>query len=94
MSAWKWQDESYWEIQGRACAITIEPRQPHCDRGNWLAKVFSFERLKVYIDDQDNWPRYYFDLERAKLECEAWLKKQGQWLTSPTASPPTPGPGA
>jgi hypothetical protein len=24
--------------------------------------------------------RYYFDLERAKAEVEAWLKKRGQWV--------------
>ena len=31
----------------------------------------------VELDGHDLWPRYYFDLERAKLECEAWLRKRG-----------------
>jgi len=33
------------------------------------------------VDARDLWPRYYFDLERAKLEIEAWLKKRDQWTT-------------
>jgi hypothetical protein len=31
----------------------------------------------TYIDGADGWPRYYFDLDRAKLELEAWINKRG-----------------
>ena len=30
------------------------------------------------LDGADLWPRYYFDVTRAKLECEAWLKKRDE----------------
>jgi hypothetical protein len=70
----KWQS-----IFGKHCEITLEARQTYCDRGNWIAKVFT-SSLDCYIDEQDGWPRYYFDEQRAKLELEAWLKKRNQWI--------------
>lgn len=73
---------SYLEIKGKECSITLEPRMSWCDRGNYIAKLFptAASKLHLEIDDQDFWPRYYFDKERAKLECEAWLVKKGQWI--------------
>lgn len=68
----------YYEILGKECSITIEPRPSYCDRGNFIAKLFPVGELAREIDDLDGWPRYYFDLDRAKLECEGWLKKRGQ----------------
>lgn len=67
--------------RGKHCAIWIGPRPPYCDRGNWLAHVDTIagtHPLDFSIDFQDGWPRYYFDLERAKAECEAWLTKRGE----------------
>lgn len=66
------------EIAGVDCTVTIESRPVYCDRGNWIAKLHVKGDLAREIDHQDMWPRYYFDLDRAKLECEAWLKKRGQ----------------
>jgi hypothetical protein len=59
--------------------ITLEPRPPYCDRGNFIAKIFPQpgSELARDLDDQDGWPRYYFDEARAKAEIEAWLKKRG-----------------
>lgn len=68
----------WWEVHGRECSITIEPRPVYCDRGNLIAKVFPTGSLAMSMDHADGWPRYYFDLDRAKLECEAWLVKRGQ----------------
>jgi hypothetical protein len=28
----------------------------------------------MWLDEADAWPRYYFDLKRAKLELEAFMK--------------------
>lgn len=59
--------------------VTLEPRRPGCDRGNYYAKVFpkkGFE-LEIHIDESDGFPRYYFDQTRAKLELEAWLERRG-----------------
>ena len=72
-------------IKGKACTIWLEPRAAWCDRGNWVATLSVHRPLEqlgrpdgLYIDEADGWPRYYFDLERAKLEIEAWLRKRGQ----------------
>lgn len=61
------------------CLIWIIARPPYCDRGNWLAHLEPDpDPRKIYIDAADLWPRYYFDLERAKLEIEAWLEKRAK----------------
>jgi len=70
--------DGYEHITGKECFITLEPRPGYCDRGNYIAKLFPEGKLARDIDDQDGWPRYYFDLERAKAEVEAWLVKRGQ----------------
>lgn len=66
-------------IDGTDCRIWMQKRPHYCDRGAWLAHVdITGDHLKLDIDASDLWPRYYFDLERAKLECEAWLVKRKQ----------------
>lgn len=69
-------------IYGKDCEILLVPRQPYCDRGNYLAYLTACPgtSLALELDHADAWPRYYFALDRAKLECEAWLKKRGQWV--------------
>ena len=37
--------------------------------------------MALEIDAADMWPRYYFNLDRAKREVEAWMRKRGQWLS-------------
>lgn len=77
----KLQNMYQWiSLKGIDCNITIEPKQHYCDRGNYLAKIFPDMGSKLYVDGQDGWPRYYFDLERACLECEDWLKKRKQYI--------------
>jgi hypothetical protein len=71
----------WWEIRGKECLIWMESRLGN-DRGNWVAQV-SVDRnheLALSLDHQDGWPRYYFDLARAKAEIEAWLRRRGQWV--------------
>jgi hypothetical protein len=75
----KWEIHDGWtQIQGKECVITLEPRPSWCDRGNWIAKLFPVGRLALDVDQADGWPRYYFDITRAKLEIEAWLTKRNQ----------------
>lgn len=77
----KWQTrDGYQEAKGKDCTITLEARPHYCDRGNFLAKLFPVGQLALDVDGSDNWPRYYFDEQRAKLEIEAWLQKRGQLL--------------
>jgi hypothetical protein len=68
------------QVQGQDCTITLEPRPDYCDRGNYLARLFPRGPLRREIDGTDGWPRYYFNLDRAKAEVEAWLAKRGQAL--------------
>ena len=72
-SAIKW-----WSILGMHCEITLEPRPHYCDRGNYIAKIFS--KHPSLEDLQDAWPRYYMDFDRAKLEIEDWMKKRKEWV--------------
>ncbi len=77
-------------IDGIDCTIYLEPRPHYCDRGDFIAKIFLKEgatveqRLRLNLDEQDGWPRYYFDEGRAKLEIEAWLKKRKQEMPTST----------
>jgi hypothetical protein len=71
-------DDNYLYVVGKECVITLEPRPHYCDRGNYLAKILATGELGRDLDESDGWPRYYFDLERAKLEIEAWMKKRKQ----------------
>ena len=82
VTKWKSHDSPshYIEIAGKECTITIEERPHYCDRGNFLAKLHPSGKLALEIDSADGWPRYYFDLDRAKAEVEAWLQKRGQTL--------------
>jgi hypothetical protein len=69
----------YAKIEGRECYITLEPRPYYCDRGNFIAKVFAHGALAMDLDQQDGWPRYYFNPDYAKEEIKAWLVKRGQY---------------
>jgi hypothetical protein len=73
-------------LRGRECVIALYPRPPYCDRGNWYALLDTCGKLAFDMDPADCWPRYYFDLERAKLECEAWVRKRGQWTDDSSAA--------
>jgi len=78
---WQADENADWGvayIDGKECRIWIEQRPRYCDRGNYIAKIAANGNLARDLDGHDMWPRYYFDLERAKLECEAWLAKRGQ----------------
>lgn len=76
--SWKLDDEGCWTIEGAHCRIWMQARPPYCDRGNWLAHIepTTHDVRKLHLDDADRWPRYYFDLQRAKAEVEAWLIKR------------------
>jgi hypothetical protein len=77
------QQDGYEEIEGLDCVIALIPRPSYCDRGNVLAMVnlkAGGDPRRLNLDHQDGWPRYYMDHDRAKFECEDWLKKRKQWI--------------
>src|SRR5712691_69263 len=61
---------AYWSVKTDQCEIIIEPRPHYCDRGRMIAKVFPVvsSELMLKFDGADGWPRYYYDLDRAKAE--------------------------
>jgi len=67
-------------IRGKDCIIYLTIRPHYCDRGNFLAQIDARGKLGTELDWADGWPRYYFDIDRAKAEIEAWLKKRNQWI--------------
>ncbi len=70
---WTYNEEwKYWALmKGTVEMVTLEPRPHYCDRGHWCAKAVG---LPMYsINAQDGFPRYFMDLERAKLELSDWL---------------------
>ena len=71
MSDWRYiESMSFWELRVSTALVTIESRPHYCDRGHFVGKVFGIDD----IDCADAFPRYYMDLERAKLELAEWLK--------------------
>jgi hypothetical protein len=84
---WTWNDEDRtWTVLGRQCVIWLSQRPHYCDRGNWLAHIQPSGTLRLDMDAADLWPRYYFDLDRAKAEIEAWLIKRGEEVGPPARS--------
>jgi hypothetical protein len=63
----------YWSIERPYCEVTIERRQPYCDRGSYIAQVFPRGRYVREFDVQDGWPRDDFAWARMRAEIEAWL---------------------
>lgn len=63
-------DDRCWSFKIGSAIVQVVPRPPYCDRGHWLGNVYGVP----YIDIQDAFPRYYMDLERAKLEMSEWLR--------------------
>jgi hypothetical protein len=51
--------------------VWLDPRPVYCDRGHWVAGLDGFP---LGLDNADSFPRYFMDLERAKLEMSDWLK--------------------
>jgi len=77
--AFEWVERGSWiEVFGRDCNVTLEERPPYCDRGRFIAKVTVTNPANLHVDAADCWPRYYFDLCRAKQEIEAWLTQREQ----------------
>jgi hypothetical protein len=80
-SEWHYHEaDRTWEIHGRHCWIWMDARPGYCDRGRWLARLEVTSPVQLAIDHADGWPRYYFDLDRAKAEIEAWLHTRREWL--------------
>jgi hypothetical protein len=69
--------------------ITLVPRPRYCDRGEYQVGIFPSNDLRghsgpldirvfelFHLDEQEAFPRYYFDLAIAKAEMHAWVNKR------------------
>jgi hypothetical protein len=68
-SLWDLDEYRCWNLRVERVHVWLQPRPPYCDRGHWLGNVHGIGTL----DPADAFPRYYMDLERAKLEMAAWV---------------------
>ncbi len=66
----------YVDIQLEEGLISIENRQAYCDRGKYIVKVFPTNVKKLYVDEADMFPRYYFKFENLISEIDCWILKR------------------
>lgn len=63
--------KEHWLMKDGLCLLFLGERPGYCDRGRYHAVI---DNAGIWRSDGDIWPRYYFDLDRAKAELEAYLK--------------------
>lgn len=56
--------------------ITLVKRPSYCDRGRYHCLV------QGTLDGQEGFPRYYFNLDRAKAELEDWVNARKECKNS------------
>lgn len=63
----------YWLCKVKGAEVELHPRPSYCDRGRWQAHMLDdgYPHNQNPFDAADGFPRYYFDLDRAKAEIEA-----------------------
>lgn len=44
MDEWK-EFSGYWQFEIDGACVTLQRREPHCDRGHWVGKVFGVEDI-------------------------------------------------
>ena len=67
---------SYLCIRGHDCMVYLTEEPTNVNRGPFHANVEIFDLFKLNLEPRDGWEygRYYFALDRAKAEVEAWLR--------------------
>lgn len=68
------RDEHGWSLRRGGAHVWLVSRPGYCDRGRWACGVDGIRS----IDDQDAFPRYFMNLDRAKLEMQDWLESRLQ----------------
>ncbi len=82
--AWQWEEFqvgviSVWRCRAKQTTVELYSRPHYCDRGRWEAHIDcpGFPTNPKPFDGHDGFPRYYFDLGRAKREMEALFNFRG-----------------
>jgi hypothetical protein len=66
---WELDEYGCWNLRVDDVHVWIQKRPVYCDRGHYSGNVMGINS----IDDADSFPRYFMDLDRAKLEMKEWL---------------------
>jgi hypothetical protein len=69
MNDWELDEYGCWIFKTDKARVWLQARPLYCDRGHWMANVDGV----AYIDHADSFPRFFMDLDRAKLEMKEWL---------------------
>jgi len=66
-----WVLDAYgcWCYRAGGAWVWLHQRPAYCDRGHWAGNVAGI----ATIDHSDSFPRYFMNLDRAKLEMAEWL---------------------
>lgn len=90
---WEWVEKDrtwYAKFPVKVNGVTGEwlvwlTQRPHyCDRGRWGAGVDGVKCSPP--DEQEGFPRYFFDLETAKNEMKAWVKMRQEIIKKEVVS--------
>ena len=75
-----WQEmDGYLALTTPDWHITIQNRPSYCDRGTHVVLVEPrSQSARFDFDHADAFPRYYFGLDVAKQQMEAWLPKRSK----------------
>lgn len=66
---WELDEYECWNLHKGDAHVWIQSRPVYCDRGHYIANVMGIPT----IDGADAFPRYFMNLDRAKVEMEEWL---------------------
>lgn len=68
--------QTIWRCRTKQTTVELWPRPAYCDRGRWHAHADcpGYPTNPNPIDGADGFPRYYFDLDHAKAEIEAFFR--------------------
>ena len=77
-------DQYLYVVGGAHCHVVIERCPSDCAPGRWLAHLVPLATDEFhFLSSAKSWPRHYMDLDRAKAEVEAWLRKREEWRDAP-----------
>lgn len=68
----------YWTVEGKQMTAHIERRPWYCDRGRFKVLIEARGAFELSFDEQDGFPRYFFDWDRMLGELEDFMDIRGQ----------------
>lgn len=72
------QGRGYWSVEGTEMTAFIELRPYYCDRGRYKVLIEARGRFALEFDEQDGFPRYFFNWDRMLGELEDFMECRKQ----------------